>query len=298
MFRTSSHFGAVAQALFVTFLWSTSWVLIKIGLKDIPALTFAGLRYGLAFICLLPFSLHLFRGTHSLRLSRADWARLLLLGLLFYAVTQGAQFVGLFYLPAITVSLLLNFTSVLVALLGMVFLSERPTRLQWAGTGLFLIGTLIYFYPIDFPTSEIIGLIIVIGGVVANALSSVLGRQINRRGNIHALAVTTISMGFGSIVLLGSGFTIQSMPQISLSGWAIVGWLAVVNTAIAFTMWNHTLRTLSAMESSIINSTMLVQIALLAWLFLGESISWQKGTGLLCAALGALIVQFRGTEEK
>lgn len=273
-------------------------MLIKIGLKDIPALTFAGLRYGLAFFCLLPFSLHLFRGTPGLRLSRADWARLLLLGLLFYAVTQGAQFVGLFYLPAITVSLLLNFTSVLVALLGMVFLSERPTRLQWAGTGLFLIGTLIYFYPIDFPTSEIIGLIIVTGGVVANALSSVLGRHINRQGNIHALAVTTISMGFGSIVLLGSGFTIQSMPQISLSGWAIVGWLAVVNTAIAFTMWNHTLRTLSAMESSIINSTMLVQIALLAWLFLGESISWQKGTGLLFAALGALIVQFHGTEGK
>ena len=45
------------QALFVTFLWSTSWVLIKIGLQDIPALTFAGLRYGLAFLCLLPFLL-------------------------------------------------------------------------------------------------------------------------------------------------------------------------------------------------------------------------------------------------
>jgi drug/metabolite transporter (DMT)-like permease len=298
LFKSSSHFGAVVQALFVTFLWSTSWVLIKIGLKDIPALTFAGLRYGLAFVCLLPFSLSMFRGTPGLRISRADWARLLLLGLLFYAVTQGAQFVGLFYLPAITVSLLLNFTSVLVALLGMVFLSERPTLLQWAGAGLFLIGTLIYFFPIDFPTSEIIGLVVVTGGVVANALSSVLGRHINRKGNIHALTVTTISMGFGSIVLLGSGFTIQSMPQISLSGWAIVGWLAVVNTAIAFTMWNHTLRTLSAMESSIINSTMLVQIALLAWLFLGESISWQKGTGLLFAALGALIVQFRGTERK
>lgn len=273
-------------------------MLIKIGLQDIPALTFAGLRYGLAFVCLLPFSLRMFYRESTLRLSRNDWARLLLLGLLFYAVTQGAQFVGLFYLPALTVSLLLNFTSILVALLGMVFLSERPTRLQWAGTGLFLIGTLIYFYPIYFPTSQIIGLVIVIGGVIANALSSVLGRHINRQGNIHALTVTTISMGFGSVVLLGSGFTIQSMPRISLGGWAIVGWLAVVNTAIAFTLWNHTLRTLSAMESSIINSTMLVQIALLAWLFLGESITWQKGAGMLIAALGALIVQFPGTRDK
>ena len=53
--QRSPHFTAVFQALFVTFLWSTSWVLIKIGLEDIPALTFAGLRYGLASLCLLPF---------------------------------------------------------------------------------------------------------------------------------------------------------------------------------------------------------------------------------------------------
>ena len=53
--QRTPHLTAVFQALFVTFLWSTSWVLIKIGLTDIPALTFAGLRYGLAFLCLLPF---------------------------------------------------------------------------------------------------------------------------------------------------------------------------------------------------------------------------------------------------
>lgn len=47
----SPHTRAVLQALLVTFLWSTSWVLIKIGLADIPALTFAGLRYVLAFWC-------------------------------------------------------------------------------------------------------------------------------------------------------------------------------------------------------------------------------------------------------
>ena len=53
----SSHTSAVLQALFVTFLWSTSWVLIRIGLEDIPALTFAGLRYTIAFLCLLPLVL-------------------------------------------------------------------------------------------------------------------------------------------------------------------------------------------------------------------------------------------------
>ncbi len=47
-----SHLVSVFQALFVTFLWSTSWILIKSGLDEIPALTFAGLRYTLAFLVL------------------------------------------------------------------------------------------------------------------------------------------------------------------------------------------------------------------------------------------------------
>jgi len=47
---------AVLQALLVTFLWSTSWVLIKVGLEDLPPLTFAGLRYGLAALVLLPLA--------------------------------------------------------------------------------------------------------------------------------------------------------------------------------------------------------------------------------------------------
>jgi len=53
--------------------------------------------------------------------------------MLFYAVAQGAQFVALAYLPAITVSLLLNFSTVVIALLGIVFLTERPGLQQWGG---------------------------------------------------------------------------------------------------------------------------------------------------------------------
>jgi drug/metabolite transporter (DMT)-like permease len=58
-----------------------------------------------------------------------------------------------------------------------------------------------------------------------------------------------------------------------LVNWATVLWLAVVNSAIAFTLWNRILRTLTAMDPSIINNTMLFQITLLAWVFLGEALS-------------------------
>lgn len=289
----SPHTRAALQALFVTFLWSTSWVLIKIGLADLPALTFAGLRYGLAWVCLLPLALRPSQRAQWRQLSRADLGRLTLLGLLFYAVTQGAQFVGLAYLPAVTVSLLLNFTTVVVAFLGLPLLGERPARAQWIGVVLAVIGALIYFYPVVFPAREVFGLGVVVAGVLANAASSVLGRQINRAGRLSPLSVTVVSMGVGATLLLVTGVVVQGLPPLSLGGWAIVVWLAVVNTALAFTLWNHTLRTLSAVESSIINSSMLVQIAALAWLFLGEPLSGQELLGLVLAGAGVLIVQLK-----
>src|SRR5574341_406887 len=285
----SPRLWAIFQALFVTFLWATSWVLIKIGLRDMPALTFAGLRYGLAFLCLLPFVL---RPAHlaTLRgLSQQQWGRLILLGLLFYAVTQGAQFVGLAYLPAVTVSLLLNFTTIVVALMGIVLLSERPTALQWCGVGLSVVGALIYFYPVSLPTGQIIGLIVVVAGVLANAGSAILGRRVNRAGDLPPLLVTVVSMGIGAAVMLGAGVLMQGLPSLRLADWAVIGWLAVVNTAFAFTLWNHTLRTLTAIESSIIHSTMLIQIAVLAWFFLKEPITGQEIAGMALAGFGALI---------
>ncbi|RPI84617.1 MAG: EamA family transporter, partial [Chloroflexi bacterium] len=139
---------AILLALFVTFLWSTSWVLIKIGLKDIPALTFAGLRYSLAFICLIPFAFRPVYRREIRKLGFRGWGLLILLGLLFYSVTQGTQFLGLVYLPAAMVSLLLNFTSVLVALMGMVTIKEMPNRMQWTGIFINLAGILIFFVPV------------------------------------------------------------------------------------------------------------------------------------------------------
>lgn len=289
----SPHLSAVLQALFVTFLWSTSWVLIKLGLEDIPALPFAGLRYLIAFLCLLPFAWRWGHLAQLRSLSMRDWLKLIVLGLLYIAVSQGAQFLGLSYLPAVTVSLLLNFTPAVVALLGILLLSERPTRMQWTGIVLYLAGTLFYFFPMSVLGSEAFGMAIVALGVLTNAISAVLGRQVNRERKLHPVTVTVASMGVGSVALLLFGVSVQGVPTISPDGWMLVGWLAVVNTAFAFPLWNHTLRTLSAVESSIINSTMLVQIALLAWLFLGEELTAQKIGGMVLVALGMLIVQLR-----
>jgi drug/metabolite transporter (DMT)-like permease len=282
---------AVLQALLVTFLWSTSWVLIKIGLEEMPALSFAGLRYSLAFAILLPFTLR-GEGIASIRkLKPARWLQLLALGVVFYGITQGAQFMALVYLPAVTVSLMLNFTPIIAAMLGVALLSERPEPWQWLGIILTVGGAVVYFSPGKPEVTHVVGLTIAAIGLLANAASSVMGRHINRTRMLSPMTVTVISMGFGSFLLLVSAVVSEGLPRLSLENWAIIVVLAVVNTAFAFTLWNHTLRTLSAAESSAINNTMLIQIAVLAWLFLGESLTATEIAGLVVTAVGVLTVQ-------
>ena len=291
--NNTSRIKAVLLALLVTFLWSTSFILIKWGLAEIPPLTYAGLRYTIAFLCLLPFAFTNKNKAVIKFLSKNDWYKLISYGFLFIALTQGTMFMGLLLLPAVTVSLWLNFTPLIVAMMGIFFLREYPTILQWGGAMLFIVGILTYFIPISLNETQGIGLFVMTIGVLANSSSSVLGRDINRSGKLNPLIVTVISMGFGSIVLLTAGIIIQGLPAISSQNIIYLLWLAIVNTAVAFVIWNYTLRTLTAIESSIINGTMLIQIALLAWFFLGEGISLQEIIGMSIAAIGAFLVQLK-----
>jgi drug/metabolite transporter (DMT)-like permease len=100
-------------------------------------------------------------------------------------------------------------------------------------------------------------------------------------------------MSIGAAALLGAGVAAQGWPAFGPRELAIVAWLAIVNTAFAFTLWNRSLRVLTAVESSVLNGLMLPQIALLAVLFLGESLSGRQVVALVLAAAGALAVQIR-----
>ncbi|HQX17401.1 MAG TPA: EamA family transporter [Anaerolineales bacterium] len=288
-----SHRIAVLQALFVVFLWATSWVFVKIGLKDIPPLTFAGLRYFTAFLILVTV-LFFSEAKHEVKqLSKRTWQRLILLGILLYAATQGAVFVALAYLPAVTTNLLMSFSAIGVATLSIFWLAEKPTWMQWGGILLAIAGAMIYFLPVAIPQNQMIGVIAGLIGVTANVISSVLGREINRAEAHHPLVVTVISMGAGSILLLVAGFAIEAPPVLTLQGWGIILWLALANTAFAFTLWNHTLRTLTATESSVIGGTMMIWIPILAVLFIGENITGKEIIGLVVTGTGTLIVQLR-----
>ncbi|MDP8903787.1 MAG: DMT family transporter [Chloroflexota bacterium] len=285
---------ALGVAMLVTFLWSTSWVLIKLGLDELELgpLSFAGLRYVLGALILLPLALPALHRAEPWRGGRRLLGNVVVLGLLVYSLTQGAQFAALAFLPAVAVALVLSTTPLLVALLSR--RDEPASRLQAVGVGALVVGAALYFAPFELGDGGALGLAIALVGMVGNALAALLGRRLARDSAEQlggVLSLTALSMLVGSLVLLGSGLIVEGLPSLAPEAWLIVGWLAVVNTALAFTLWNQTLRTLTAVESSVMNNLMLVQIAILAWVFLGEALTIVEIAGLGLAFAGILTVQ-------
>jgi drug/metabolite transporter (DMT)-like permease len=291
MMKPSRHLTAILQALFVSFLWSTSWVLIKFTLQDIPPLIFAGLRYTLAAVFLLP---GLIKNKAQVKaFSKKDWKQLILLGIIFYALAQGGMFLALNNLEAITLSLLLNFSAVVVALLSAFAVREIPTKLQWLGIVIFLGGVLVYFYPFTGMGGRWPGFVFAGVAVVSYSIATLMGRSINREKLAKPVVITGVSMGIGGVMMLGAGLAFEEFTGLTLTNLAVILWLAAVNTAFAFSLWNHSLQTLSAVEASLINNTMLIQIAVLAWIFLDETLIFADLIGLGIAALGVILAHLK-----
>lgn len=292
----SSRTTAILQALIVTAIWSASWVFIKIGLRSgVTPLVFAGMRYFVAFLALLIACLSNPTTRAELRRLRfRQWRLLILLGVLWYALVPGAQFIALSRLPSATLGLILNMTPVLVAIIGTWLLREYLTRAQVVGILLFLFGLMLYFFSAAGISGQVIGLIFATVCLIGNTFATVTARYINRSNTLHPLTVTTGSVGIGSVLLLATGLVVEGAPTLDLTTGGIILWLGVVHTALAYTLWNASLRHLTAAESSLINGLVLVQITLLAWVFLGEAVTGVQIAGLGITLVGVAVVQLRG----
>lgn len=272
--------------LLVTFLWSSSYVLIDVGLRTLPPLSFAALRYGLAAAILAAATV--LRGHHRLlaSASRVEWLRLVALGVLLYGVTQGGQFLALTSLRAASVSLLLTATPAAVAAVAWPALGERPTPRIGVGVVALLAGAVVYF---DAAPALGGGLVAGLVALAGNAGGAVVGRAANRDRTLPALAVTTVSMTVGALLLAATALAAEPLPPLAAPEVGIVVWLAVVNTALAFWLWNVALRTLTAVEASVVNNTMLLQVAVLGWLALGQSLGPIDLLALGVVGVGALL---------
>jgi len=289
---------AVVQALFVTTLWSSSFIIIKFGLGEIPPVTYAALRYAFGSLILIVLIIGQKEMRGELRnRSKRWWSSLVFYGIIYIAITQGAQFLGLLYLPAITFSLVLNMTPLLVLLLAIPWIGEKPNKLESGLVVLGIAGVLLYFFPLDFVGVSIIGLVIAFVSLLTNAMSSIVGRAVNRRRDASPLIITGIMMSVGSVFLLAFSLMIEPLTPLSPISWLNILWLAFVNTALAFTLWSRSQRVLRAIDMTLINSTMMPQIVILSIIFLGEFPEFLDWIGIGILTISVTAVQYLQTKR-
>lgn len=278
------------EALFVTFLWSSSYILVKVGLTQLSPLALVSLRYIVASAILVSFAL--VKGRAHLLNDRNTLLKVVFLGMTGYTLAQGLQVFGLLYLPAVSVTFILNFTPLTVLILSILLLQEYPTKTQLAGMVLILAGAIIFFNA-PLPAQSLMGVLITLLSGVGWAVYLVAGRMFFAKEEIDPLGLTAFSMGLGSLFIAVPALTLEAITEVSLSSWAIILWLAIVNTAIAFFLWNYALQRIEAFEISVLQNTMLIQIGFLAWIFLGEKLTIVKLTAMALVFSGTLIVQLR-----
>lgn len=279
---------ALAESLVVVWVWGSSFVLVKAGLRYAGPLTLAALRYTAAFLILLPFAL---RGNTRPR-TRAVWGRLALIGLLAYTIGNGCLFWGLQYLPSTTSSFLMSLVPLLVLAMSIPWLREYPSRLQVVGLVVCLLGCGVFFAP-GLRAGEPLGLAVTGIGLVAFAAFGILGRGVARDGTAGTLALTAFPLGFGGIALLPLAFAVEGLPQMAAPGIGIILWLALVNTALAYLLYNHALQTLTALEMNLLLNLSPFATALIASLALGERLQIVQYVGMVVAIIGVALAQWR-----
>src|SRR6185503_7372294 len=77
--------------LVLCLIWGSTWLFIKIGLNDLPPLTFAGIRFVIAVLILFTI---IWARRVSLPASGSDWGLLILTGILSFSVNYGLIFWG------------------------------------------------------------------------------------------------------------------------------------------------------------------------------------------------------------
>ncbi|OLS28453.1 MAG: putative inner membrane transporter yiJE [Candidatus Heimdallarchaeota archaeon LC_2] len=232
-------------------------------------------------------------------LNRAQLKDLILYGFVFITLTQGLQFVALELLPAITISFILNFSVFVVVVFSTILLKEKPNRNQIIIMIIAIFGGVIYFYPFSSFDITVFGSSVLIAVLLANSLSQIIGRQVNRSNIISPFVITGVSMFIGAIILFIGATMIEKFEHLSWKNIIIILWLAIVNTAFAFTLWNDAMRQLKAYEITIINNTMLPQITILAIIFLDEnpsSLQWISIFVIIVTAF--LVLSLTNTDKK
>jgi O-acetylserine/cysteine efflux transporter len=284
--KTTMTFPDILTALAVVTMWGVNFVVIKIGLQDLPPVLFTALRFVFAALPLVFF----------IKRPQASWALVLTYGMFQFAFQFTLLFSGIkLGLPAGLASLVIQLQAFFTIGLAVLMLGERPQATQLIGALIALSGMGLVAIHLD-GQATLIGFVLVVLGGVCWAVANIATKKM---GPVNALSLVV----WGSLV---------ASPPLLLASWIIEGpaaWhlafhnfssttlMAVLfqaypNTILGFGMWSLLMRRYAA--ATIAPFTLLVPVAGMtsAVLILGEQLQWWKVAAGMLVLSGLALNQF------
>ncbi len=275
-------------------IWGSTWLFIKLGLADLPPLTFAGIRFVIACAILLVW-IRIRRLVFPR--TRADWILLAIAGILSFGLNYGLVFWGEQYISSGLAALL----QATLPAFGLVFAHFHlpGERLSWSRIGGVILG--VCGVGVVFSNQLAVSGRQAFAGCVALVLSAMFAAYSNVLVKAHGKHLDPAilaggQMFFGLLLLLAVGIPLEGNPlNFRWTPMALVAlfYLAIVGSVIAFLLYYWLVLNMDVTKSMLIALVTPVVAVILGMIVLHEEIGWRTliGGAMIMTGIGFIVVR-------
>jgi drug/metabolite transporter (DMT)-like permease len=281
-------------------IWGSTWLFIKIGLNDLPPLSFAAIRFVIAAAIL--WIIVAIRRNHLPR-STSDWLMLAGTGVLAFTVNYGLVFWGEQYISSGLAALL----QATIPAFGLLFAhlhlpAERMTIPKVLGVVLGVVGVGVIFsnqLSVAGPRA-LAGSVALVVSAAGAAYSNVLIKA--HGGKFEPTIIAATQMTFGLVPILLLGLTLEGNPlhfRWTTSAIVSILYLAIVGSVIAFILYYWLVQHMAVTKSMLIALVTPVTAVILGMMVLGEQLDWRTIAGgvLILSGIALVVIRRRKREE-
>ena len=278
-------------------IWGSTWIVIKGGLRDLPPLTSAGVRFAVAAIIMIGVAAVLSRREGGT--APPMWLSVVQ-GILNFAVSYGLVYHAETVLPSGLVCLLWGIYPMLQAVSGHHFLEgERLRRGQWIGFAVALTGLAVLFRTDlqNFGREGVPTALLLLLSPISVTVGTTLVKKYG--GGVSSTLLNRNGMLIGAVLLLVAAgvFERGAEAQWTAPAVASVGYLALVGTVVSFSLFFWLLRYAPAHKLSLITYVTPTIALFLGWAVGGETITVFTVLGAALILTGIVFVVRRGAKK-
>lgn len=292
-----SRFNTSIQAILACLLWSSAFVGIKIGLPYTTPLQFAGIRFFISGLLVLPLAVYYNPG--FIRIFANNIRFILILGILQTFLQYALFYTGIDKVPGSTGAIVIGSSPLFIALTAHYFMPDD--KLSLSKIGIILFGfTGIVLVSIGRHSStagaiQMIGIIILIGNNIISGVVNVIIALDKRK--IPPLILSSGSMIIGGLFLILFSIPVEGLNFSPKPGeyYLSLAWLSLLSAA-AITIWITLLKRPGVMVSDLNLWKFLIPVAgaLLAWIILPqERPDWMSVSGMLITGSSLFFLNMR-----